>query len=80
MEVGDAVPCLPRGRRGERGGRQQKAGEGVGGADGEGGPGGALVRGPGRVYEVGHQPWPAAWQGPQTPPLQPGNHVPQAEH
>lgn len=55
VEVGDAVPCLPRCCGSHGGGREQHAGQGVAGADAGGGPGRAVLRCPGRLYAVRHQ-------------------------
>jgi hypothetical protein len=61
VKVGDAVAGVPGGCGGYGGGCEQQAGEGVTRADRVGGPGGAVLRCPGRLYEVRHQS-PRAWQ------------------
>jgi hypothetical protein len=54
VKVSDAVPGVPGRCGGHGGGREQQAGERVCGAGQVRGPGCAVLRCPGRVYEVDH--------------------------
>ncbi|MGW7671939.1 hypothetical protein ACWGJX_33290 [Streptomyces sp. NPDC054775] len=55
VEIGDAVARFPCLHGGQGGGREQQAGEGMLKADHVNGPGRAVLRYPGRLYEVRHQ-------------------------